>query len=372
VFRTGGSGPATVQVATFNGTGQAGVHYLPVATTLGFAAGQTFQTFTVPIVGYDPAAGNRTFTVTLNNPSSGGTFAFPAAATVNIVARGRHPLGDYDGVGFTQVGVFRVSNAVWTVMDNGFGRGMQFGAANLFDIPVPGDYDGIGRTEQAVFRPSTGQWFVINPITRTQRVFSYGAKNLFDIPVPGDYDGIGRTQPAVFRPSTGQWIILNPITNTQRAISYGASNLFDIPVPGDYDGVGRTEPAVFRPSTGQWIILNPIDLSQRAVFFGATNYFDIPLQAPIAALKKLGKVPARAISVRSAGAAMTAADVASMSAKSVTAAAATSADLPVTGSSPSRSAPVIAIAPMPDEKLPAQAGNKSAWTEALESLGGGA
>ncbi|SIN90900.1 Calx-beta domain-containing protein [Singulisphaera sp. GP187] len=337
VQRSGGSGAASVAYATSNGTATAGLDYTAVSGTLNFAPGQTVQSFVIPILNDQVPDGNETINLVLGSPSAGSTLGFLSSAVVTIVAPGRHPLGDYDGVGFTQIGIFRPSNAMWTILNNTGGRGSAYGAGNLFDIPVPGDYDGIGRTEQAVFRPSTGQWIILNPVDQSQRVISFGALNLFDIPVPGDYDGIGRTEPAVFRPSTGQWIIFNPIThtqrvayygaanlfdipvpgdydgigrtelavfrpstatwaiynpltNTQRFVSYGAANLFDIPVPGDYDGIGRTEQAVFRPSTGQWIILNPVDQTQRAVNFGATNYFDVPLQAPIASLKKLGKL----------------------------------------------------------------------------------
>ena len=100
---------------------------------------------------------------------------------------------------------------------------VSFGAQHLFDIPVPGDYDGIGRTELAVFRPSTAQWFILNP-DGSQRVVNFGAAHLFDLPAPGDYFHHGITEPAIFRPSTGQWI------TPSRGFAYGAQGLFDLPV----------------------------------------------------------------------------------------------------------------------------------------------
>ncbi|AGA29745.1 Calx-beta domain-containing protein [Singulisphaera acidiphila] len=406
VQRSGGSGAASVAYATSNGTATAGVNYTSVSGTLNFAPGQTVQSFVIPILNDQIPDGNKTVNLVLGTPSATATLGFPSTAVVTIIAPGNHPIGDYDGVGFTQVGIFRPSNAMWTILNNTGGRGSAYGASNLFDIPVPGDYDGIGRTEQAVFRPSTGQWIILNPINQTQRVIYFGGLNLFDIPVPGDYDGIGRTQPAVFRPSTGQWIIFNPITNTQRVayygaadlfdipvpgdydgigrtqlavfrpstatwaiynpltntqrfVSYGAANLFDIPVPGDYDGVGRTEMAVFRPSNGQWVILNPIDQSQRLVYFGATNYFDIPLQAPIASLKKLGKL---------GGNSLTALSTTSHQQTSVSASAFTA---PSIGEAPSVPAELItgddqATSSLPRRKPSGQSATRLAWLDPLE------
>src|SRR5262249_28612119 len=103
-----------------------------------------------------------------------------------------------------------------------------FGATNLTDIPVPGDYDGIGHTEMAVFRPSKAQWFVLGP-TGGRLAGVFGSKNLLDIPVPGDYDGIGRTELAVFRSSTGQWFVQGP-TGGRVFATTGATGLADLPL----------------------------------------------------------------------------------------------------------------------------------------------
>jgi plastocyanin len=204
--------------------------------------------------------------------------------------------GDYDGVGHTELAVFRPSTAQWFVMDPVTGKGRPlgtFGAKNLVDLSVPGDYDGIGRTELAVFRPSTAQWFVMDPVTGKGRPLgTFGAKNLTDIPVPGDYDGIGRTELAVFRPSTAQWFVMNPTTGKVRPIgTFGASNLVDIPLPGDYDGVGHVELAVFRPAMAQWIVQDPVTGKGRVLgTFGTINLADVPLSGLAAVLKALGKL----------------------------------------------------------------------------------
>ena len=59
-----------------------------------------------------------------------------------------------------------------------------FGAAGLVDIPVPGDYDGLGHTQLAVFRPSTAQWFA-NGVNGGHFVGSIGETNYVDLPIEG-------------------------------------------------------------------------------------------------------------------------------------------------------------------------------------------
>ena len=65
----------------------------------------------------------------------------------------------------------------------------RFGQAG--DIPVPGDYTGVGYDELAVYRPSTGQFLVQVPGTSTPLVISLpaGTPDLSSlVPVPGNYN----------------------------------------------------------------------------------------------------------------------------------------------------------------------------------------
>ncbi len=86
VTRTGGaSGPVTVNYATADGTGVAGVDYLPASGTVSFADGATSATiFLLLPAGVRPPSPARTFTLTLSNPTGGATLGAITAATVTI------------------------------------------------------------------------------------------------------------------------------------------------------------------------------------------------------------------------------------------------------------------------------------------------
>ena len=77
------SGPATaaasVNYAVQNGSAQAGTDFKAAAGTLNFAAGQTSETFTVPLVKGDDFAGTRSASLVLSNPQ-GATLGYPSAA----------------------------------------------------------------------------------------------------------------------------------------------------------------------------------------------------------------------------------------------------------------------------------------------------
>jgi RHS repeat-associated protein len=153
------------------------------------------------------------------------------------------------------------------------------------------DFDGVGHTEMAVFRPATAQWFVMGP-TGGRLLGTFGDTSLRDIPVPGDYDGVGHTEMAVFRPATAQWFVMGP-TGGRLLGTFGDTSLRDIPVPGDYDGVGHTEMAVFRPATAQWFVMGPGGghlVGGGDGRFGAQRLIDIPLEGQAASLKQLGKL----------------------------------------------------------------------------------
>ena len=123
--------------------------------------------------------------------------------------------------GFTEIiiGTFQPQQGLWKFDLNGNNTfdncsidecDDNFGA--LGDIPVVGDWNGSGTEEIGVFRPSTGEWFLdVNGngqwdgcrVDKCIEHFGVGD----DFPVVGDWSGTGEVRIGVFRPSTGEWFL---------------------------------------------------------------------------------------------------------------------------------------------------------------------
>jgi large repetitive protein len=194
-------------------------------------------------------------------------------------------VGYFNANGPEQVAVFTIVNGqgVWNIAS---GQTVTFGQAG--DIPVPGDYTGVGYGELAVYRPSTGQFLVLVPgaggTTTTETIsipgIGVGTKDLSSlVPVPGAYDNQHYfdhnepeiTEAAVYDPNTGVYTILGPTGVYTVTFDPG-----DIPASADYLGDGSTQPAVFRPSTGQFVLAGGAVIAT----FGQAST-DIPLAAPL-------------------------------------------------------------------------------------------
>jgi hypothetical protein len=87
VNRADGSRAATVGYATANGTATSGSDYTDRHGTLTWASGDVApKTISLPISSATPNASDKSFTVTLSNPTNTLSLGSPVAATVNITA----------------------------------------------------------------------------------------------------------------------------------------------------------------------------------------------------------------------------------------------------------------------------------------------
>ena len=77
--------PLSVYYSTKDGTALAGYDYTAVSGTLVFTNGIATNTFTVPIINNSLVMGDRTFTVSLANPTPPGQLVPPSVQTVTII-----------------------------------------------------------------------------------------------------------------------------------------------------------------------------------------------------------------------------------------------------------------------------------------------
>jgi predicted extracellular nuclease len=75
----------SVNYTTVDGTATSGSDYTTTSGTLSFAAGNTLMSVLVPILGDTSVEGDETFSVTLNNPSTGATLSNQSTGTVTIL-----------------------------------------------------------------------------------------------------------------------------------------------------------------------------------------------------------------------------------------------------------------------------------------------
>jgi subtilisin-like proprotein convertase family protein len=207
------------------------------------------------------------------NDSTQGTSSFQLGTPNSSVP----VAGYFDANAPEEVGAYTVANGlgVWTIASATTGlHSVTFGLSG--DDPVPGDYLGLGYDQIAVYRPSNGEFLVLDPRNGSTDVLNLNLTTDLAslVPVPGAYDNsvnFHETEAAVYDPVAGVFTILGP----SGVYTVGGFDQGDIPAPADYNGSGSIQPVVYRPSTGQFIGANETVIAT----FGQSN--DIPITAPL-------------------------------------------------------------------------------------------
>ena len=180
-------------------------------------------------------------------------------------------VGDWDGSGFTKLGLFQPSTAQWWLDTNGDHvwdehagdqRLGPFGKSS--DIPFSGRWTNLGHDRIGTYRPSTGTWHLDkndNGALDCRKDYCPRLRNyaIGDLPVVGDWTGSGTSRVGLYRPSTGQWFLdrngsrsWNGCSKDTCVNDFGAAG--DLPTTGDWSGNGISKIGIFRPSTQEWML----------------------------------------------------------------------------------------------------------------------
>lgn len=172
-------------------------------------------------------------------------------------------VGDWDGNGRDDLAVYRAAQATWYLaVWNGPGDVTALASFRLTPgsavLPVVGDFDGDGADDVGVFEPATGLWaldFTKDGVP--DETFYYGGVPT-DVPVAGDWDGDAVDEVGLFRRDTWQWFLCTGREGANvfddQQLRYGGDPS-DLPLVGDFDSDGRDDPGLYRRATGEWYLV---------------------------------------------------------------------------------------------------------------------
>ncbi len=212
---------------------------------------ETLEDRTLPASGIGVYAPN-TDTFTLRDIAAAGA----ASATFRLNAPGMIAVvGDWNGDGKDDFGVFDTATANWTLR-----YGAETGPANAGSfrfgtpgaLPVVGDWNGDGRDDIGTFDARTATWnlrYGASPGLANAGTFKFGKVN--GLPVVGDWNGDGIDGIGTF--SGGTWTLRQTAsagTANAGTFKFGSTGL--LPVVGDWNGDHRDGIGTFSTGTTAW------------------------------------------------------------------------------------------------------------------------
>jgi len=193
---------------------------------------------------------------------------------------------DFNKDGIADMVIYRLINGVgtWYVEDGVSPHGhlaiwgAQFGVSG--DIPVVGDFNGDGYADFGVWRivNGIGTWYIINGTNGQPIPSAWGVQHGSpgDIPVVGDFNGDKTADFGIYRviSGTGYWYFKSGINGQPIPSAWGIQHGSpgDIPVVGDFDGDGYSDFGIYRPinGTGYWYVRSGVDVGNM-IINGATQ-----------------------------------------------------------------------------------------------------
>ncbi|GEL69239.1 FG-GAP repeat domain-containing protein [Myxococcus virescens] len=210
-------------------------------------------------------------------------------------------VGDYDGDGRTDFGVYRAPTSCQTQDDLFIYRASHNGAVTTFslgaecdDLPVSGDFDGDGHTDFAVFKKrvdlgggtSWGGWYTWFSSSTLQKYWTDPQGPVGALPVVADYDGDRVADMGTYKTGTcGAPSTFKYVRSTDgQFITASLGECDDEPVVGDFDGDGADDLALYKRKVllgnntpwGGWFTIRPSQQPTQTLYYNLGEVGDVP------------------------------------------------------------------------------------------------
>ena len=185
-------------------------------------------------------------------------------------------VGNWDGLPGDEIGLFRsdMGKFILDIDNDGVAKDPDDRAGGLLDgraggRPLVGDWNGIGGEEVGLYHADTGVFTLdvdgdLASRDADDTVITRLAGKIGGQALVGDWDGDGDDNIGLFFSLTGRWLLdtnSNPLAAEKNFVRLDGA-VGGTPLVGDFDGDGDTDCGLFRRLSGKWTI----DLNNNGVF----------------------------------------------------------------------------------------------------------